>query len=653
MTNFNFGRFLDYRFNAYRSSLNQYDRANSINFGGGVPPPLGTLKVKFENKSGASIPDDAGTVWHLIADNITGGGTWPSTVGGLTATGKVSGNTSETPFYPAGQFDGVNYRKATTQFTPAIAFTQTYAAPLDFTATNETNFVIIFRTGSFDRNETILSRYIAAQTNYNCRVWTTTAGELKFRVGCDAGDSVAVISNLDPYTYYYAYFYWKGSTLQTYINLNGTITNFATGVGNVINDNTTAWKIGVDAFVGTDYALTTQILEIWRSDTIVPSVSELRKMVRKFCGIQPTTGPDPTSCFRTSSAEVLVNSKLWRFGPNLMRMSFLGTLIQDTQVGQLLNSTFTASLNPATDWVTVTNGTTSVFRANNIPSYQAIGGQAVRFDVDALGSRGAIYQTSSSNFSNGDKIWISFDYRSITGSGTPYWSMQNAATLDWYNATTNTWGGVEVFNPATPSGTTLRHSASFTMNANGQLNYNISSGASGDNVSQSFEIYHTQIDVGEQLLERIVSRDSYKTKDQDIVVFAVNDLFNRYNGAITFSCSLSSPGTDSLSTNRSVIGGGSPVVGILSGQKKMMFRDVTNNQVVGSEAYSRLESDDYTLIYDWNIPSSQMKSVALGVNSTNAAFVGVAISDFGFGQNGGAATGFLEGYIKNLTTYDP
>ena len=52
----------------------------------------------MKTKNGIPITDDAGTVWHLIANNITGGGSWPSTVGGLTATGKFGGNSAETPF---------------------------------------------------------------------------------------------------------------------------------------------------------------------------------------------------------------------------------------------------------------------------------------------------------------------------------------------------------------------------------------------------------------------------------------------------------------------------------------------------------------------------------------------------------------------------
>lgn len=615
------------------------------------PPPLGPVKTKFENKNGIPITDDAGTVWHLIANNITGGGSWPSTVGGLTATGKFGGNSAETPFYPGGQFNGINYNRASTQFSPANYFTQTYSASLDFTAATATNFIIVFRTGDFSRNETLLSRYIAASANHNCRVWTTTAGEIKFKVGCDVTDSVATVANLEPYTYYYVYFYWNGATLQTYINVSGTITNFALGVGNVINDGTSSTRIGNDASVGTDYALTSQILEIWRSDTIVPSLAALKQMIRVYTGLQPTVGTDPTFCYRATSAEILVNNNLWRMGPEMMRMSYLGYLVQDQQVGELLNSTFTAILNPATDWITTTAGSTSVSRINSSSAYSGIGAQCVEFIGDIAGNIGNIANTSNTNFTNGTKIWFSFDYKSTTATGRPYYSIQNASTLDWYNAATDTWAGVQVYNPLSVSGTVTRAFVGFTMNANGQLNVNINTGPFGSNISQSFEIYHTQIDTGELLMERIVSRDSYKTKDPDITVWP-DTLISRYVGAMTFSCALSSAGNTSTSVNRSLIGGSSTVAGVVAGNGRMVFRDVLNNSTYGSTAYVRLELDDYTVIYDWNVPTQTMKSTALGVNTTLGAFVGIQINPFGIGQNGTVpGSSMFNGYIKNFTSY--
>jgi len=640
----------DYRKDEYRFFGKPYRYDDELS-SAAPPPSLGPIKTKFENKNGIPIPDDAGTVWHLIADDISGAN-WPSTVGGLTATGKSSSNSAETPFYPGGQFDGINYRKATTQFTPAFVFTQTYAASLDFTAANATNLIIIFRTGDFSRNETLLSRYIAADINHNCKIWTTTAGEIKFKVGCDVTDSIATVANLEPYTYYYAYFYWNGATLQTYINIDGTITNFALGAGNVINDGTTAWKIGNDASVGTDYALTSQILEIWRSDTIVPSLAALKKMIRVFDGIQPTTGADPTDCYRATSAEILVNNNLWRVGPNIMRMSYLGYLCTDVQVGELLNSTFTAALNPATDWITTVNGTTTVQRSSfSSNAYTGIGAQHVEFLGDILGSEGNIAQTSNTNFSSGDSIWFSFDYLSTTASGHPYYSLQNAADLTWFDATTNTWGAVQVYNSVPVSGTKTRYSKNLTMAANGQLNVNINTGALGNNISQSFEIYHVQLDLGEQLMERVVSRDSIKTKDADITIWPV-DLLSRYVGAMTFSCALSSPGSTSLSVNRSIVGGSSPITGIVAGNGKVIFRDVLGNTTQASTAYGRLELIDYTIIYDWNTPEQKLKSSSLGVNTTLAAYVGIQINPFGLGQDGTVVgRAIINGYIKNLTTY--
>lgn len=627
-------------------------KSNSQHYGfASAPvPPLGPVKTKFENKNGIPIADDAGTIWHLIANDIAAPN-WPSTVGGLVATGpKSTNNAVETPFYPSGAFDGVSFKKATTSFNPAQFFTQAYTSVLDFTETNETNLILIIRTGDFSRNETLISRYISPTFNHNCRIWTTTAGEIKFKVGCDVTDSLTTVGGLEPYTYYYLYFYWNGPARQTFIRVNGTINGTSTGVGSVINDASSGTRIGTDALAGPDYALTSQILEIWRSNTIV-GLNDLQRKIRIFTGLQPTVGTDPDWCYRATSAEILVNNNLWRMGPELMRLSNLGFLAQDIQVGELLNSTFTAPLNAGTDWVVTETGGTTVQRISSANAFTGVGGQCVNFTVDGVGSRGNLAATSNTNFSGGQQIWFSFDYISTTVNGTPYYSIQNAADLSWYNATTNSWGATEVFNFVSPSSVRSRFFKTFNMSAGGQLNVNISSGLFASNISQSFEIYHVQIDTGEQLRERIVSLNTIKTKDADIAIWPVT-MINRYVGAMTFECALSSPGSTLISSNRSVIGGSSPVVGLVAADSRMLFRDVLANSVYGSTVYSRLQSNDYTITYDWNLPEQRIRSTSLGVDSTLGAYVGIGISLFGLGQNGSAfGVSMLEGYIKNFTSY--
>jgi hypothetical protein len=596
------------------------------------------------NKNGLYTQTNSNSKLLLVADDA--GATWSSRVGSVSATRVGVVQTRESPFYPNGGFLGSGYRVGLSSFNPTGYYTIPYNSNIEFNNTDQTTWFFIIRTGALTRDEVIFSKHTGA--GYNCRLKVYTTGNIEFVVGYDGGNAVATLAALNKNTYYLICCQHDPATKTAYINYNGVTTASGVGVGNIYTDNTTRYRIGGDDNDAVPYMLQTHLLEIWKENATLMSITDLQKRVRYFSGFVQQVGSDPFLEYRFDYANVFVNNKLWRVGRGINVINQYGALFETPAINQISNSTFVNPL--ATGWVAAVAGGSTITLVTNSNTFSDVGGQTSQIFTDLISSLATLSQTTVNACGGGFNIKLSVDYNVDNPACVSYWQAYNVTTGNYYNSGTNLWQAGAVYNVMGSSLSRTKFTASFNNDAVGSaIQFNFSNNANPGNANNSIYIHHIQCEFGSLVFhERIVSETAPQGSVEQILIYPaaiLNGTNGRFKADITMLNNGSSPTIDP----RSIIGSFGAYIGFSSSSGNPRLEDGAANTVQLSTGYT--DHQLFDLDARWkNATSMSITSSVLG-SSSLLSYTPVGMGFVGVGQTGNIGQYMLNGYIKNIKIY--
>lgn len=477
-----------------------YDKqypGRAISPGGGsfgpIAPGTGANPI-FElplNKNGIIQSAFPETNIHLVADDLTSGNNWTSRVGSFVAT--VNGTPTvdvETPFYPDGGFAGTGYREAVKGFSAANYYELPYDAAHAVVAGGAgwDQFEIVFKTGDFAAQETILSRYIAALAKYNFRLYITTAGVLTAQMGCATSDATCTVQ-LDKHTYYNICVQIRTDINQIKIWSSGLdVSTSINGVGAISNNATGSFFIGQDGNVN-EPALTTHIIEYMRTKTNFTPTNRAAAW-EGFKDIRGGLHPAQYSNNNNGTSTEIVNGKLFAYGWGMHRISANGYLSEKNDFNNvILNSTFRQAA--LTNWtVTAAGSTTTAQDTVDADRFIEVGGNACKITTSGT-DLGEIQQNVT--LSTNSHCVLSVDWKAGQSGAVLFYKIQNTTTGNYYNGTGWQAGAIYVALGTTTT-TRRRDQVNFLTEGSGTtFTIWLSNGSDANNTGRDLYVYHVQV----------------------------------------------------------------------------------------------------------------------------------------------------------------
>lgn len=425
-------------FNALPEDI--YD--NGANNFGPVGPSLPGIKpYRFRalfKGTGLVYDTFATTDLHLVGNDATVSD-WASRVGSFAATAPVPANVGlETPFYPKGEFDGVNFAKGVSSDTDGFLFP--FDSSHQFNNTDQRTIIVKAITGDFLQNEFVTSQFTGLGFNhYISFVDILGIPYIEARVQHTVTDAV-VKFQCSRNTIYYIKITFNGPTRELTLAINGVDIENSYGQGDVLTGGTEDLALCA-ATVSSGFGMVTGKLIEYQRLTEILSTPVWRLMCFKSWGIYTVKGTSPLSFERNSKAGFTVNNTIWQYGHYMPRINEYGYLPEEYVINVLQNSTFTQPLGVGFS----VNGGAAVSYITDPDANSNAGGTALQIQNDLGGGEKGIYWIYGYVGSNSPCV-LSLQYKALTPATNIYYQVFCFDSSRFYDATTQSWTGVNTYN---------------------------------------------------------------------------------------------------------------------------------------------------------------------------------------------------------------
>lgn len=620
--------------------------------GGGTPGGFTKLFWPSYSSNGYILQSRMNTDLHLVADDLAIGSNWVSRQGGHTAT--LNGQPSiglETPFYPSGGFNGSGFRTSASVFSAA----DYYAIPNNINNIIQNNddvtYEIIMKTGDFSAGEILVSQPVPAGSGYNFYIATVNSflnPMIEIVVGHDAGDAI-VQFDVSRYCFYYLKIAYQFINRQLTVQVNGRGGNFAgVGAGNLSTGGVEPYYIGCGT-AGASPAVSSQIIELQRHRGLIADTPEGYNRATRFFGVHDTYGVIPTNCIRESKAAIEVNNKLWQVGLDWPCLNHKGRLSEAISTNYLANSIFSETFGTGYNFYSPIG----LSYAADPDDHKSSGGTGLKFENDLGGTFHGVWQDVGL-IGAGSPCYFYCEWKALTLNAQAYFIIYNAATANYYDVVTQTWGAATVFNkPGNSSLQKIKYQLNFNNDSSlGHVLVGLCNTITDFN-TDSFIYFLWQFSDGfptpcSPLIYETVTGDT--TKYRDCVTYSEADSIKYVKGAFSAEISFLNSSTDTNYYNKTILGGNSEFMYLPSPSTSIRLSDSINNTDI-SPVYSREQI--LLLSGYWGISSTmKLQESMTGAISNNAFTSPLNSGDLGVGGTNDPtffATWLQPGaYIRNL-----